>query len=163
MKGQLKIILLKALQENSGSSGAELARIIENKIGKEPSPGSLYPLLKSLDQKGAIEASKSGKENIYQLTHKGQEAIEGLQDQQKEIMDKVIRSLKTYEFLFEEEEIEDLIEYMERGKSCLEEIPNYFIKLEQLKELIMNNEEKLNEDEVNQALAETREKIENMF
>ena len=157
MKGRLKIILLKALDENPGKSGAEIARIIKEKIGTEPSPGSLYPLLNNLKGKELVISEKSGKKKTYQLSEKGKEAIDGIEEHRKEIMEKVIRGLRTYEYVFEEEEIEELISHLEQTKECPEDLPNSIIKLEKIKSLIMNNN--VDEDKAFEILKQAENKI----
>ena len=161
MKGRLKIILLKTLNENPKKSGAELARIIDDKIGTEPSPGSLYPLLNNLDEKGLVKAHKEGKKKSYELTEEGKKAIEGFEEYRKDIMEKVIRGLRTYEYVFDEEEIESIIDHVKEVKSCPEDLPKQFIELEKIRSILMNNE--LDEEKVLEILKNAENKINSML
>ncbi len=49
-------------------NGAELAEELKKRRGSKPSPGTLYPALKELKEKGLISADKN---KTYSLTKKG--------------------------------------------------------------------------------------------
>jgi len=57
-----------------------MAKILANEIakrkGEKPSPGTIYPALKSLKDSGFLEEQKEGKIIIYTLTKKGKKALE---------------------------------------------------------------------------------------
>jgi DNA-binding PadR family transcriptional regulator len=76
MKGFLSFLILWLLGKKN-MSGAELAREIEKRKGLKPNPGTIYPALKELLQKGTIElVSGSEKEKSYALTKKGRKELE---------------------------------------------------------------------------------------
>ncbi|PTD94364.1 hypothetical protein C9439_03465 [archaeon SCG-AAA382B04] len=54
--------------------GYKIMKQLENLIGKEPSPGQIYPLLTELKEKSLIEVTEKGdrKKKIYKLTNKGE-------------------------------------------------------------------------------------------
>lgn len=60
--------------------GYKIMKELEALLGKEPSPGQIYPLLTDLKEKNLIEISKEGnrEKKIYQLTSKGEERHERL-------------------------------------------------------------------------------------
>ena len=53
-------------------TGAELALELERRKGNKPSPGTIYPVLKYLKDKGLI----MDKERRYSLTSKGKKELE---------------------------------------------------------------------------------------
>lgn len=55
--------------------GQELASEIEKRKGIKPSPGTIYPALKSLKEDGFIREHKQGKTVIYRLTPNGERAL----------------------------------------------------------------------------------------
>jgi DNA-binding PadR family transcriptional regulator len=71
MKGFLSYLILWNLSKES-MTGAEIARDLENRRGIKPSPGTLYPALKTLREKGLIEANKK---KAYTLTKKGEDEL----------------------------------------------------------------------------------------
>ena len=53
-------------------SGEELSEEIKRRKGNKPSPGTIYPVLKALNENGLIEEIKSsGKIKRYKITKKG--------------------------------------------------------------------------------------------
>jgi len=75
MKGFLSFLVLRLISKGP-KSGEELRREIEKRKGKRPSPGTIYPVLKSLSEDGFIEEIKdSGKEKKYKLTKEGEKEI----------------------------------------------------------------------------------------
>ena len=56
--------------------GQEIADEIAKRKGEKPSPGTIYPALKSLRDSGFLEEQKEGKTIIYNLTLKGKKALE---------------------------------------------------------------------------------------
>ncbi len=80
MKGQLKYLILKVLSEQD-SHGYEIAKVIEKEtLGTwKPSPGSLYPSLRSMEEKGWVKAKQAkGKRKTkeYTITKKGRDEFE---------------------------------------------------------------------------------------
>ncbi|MBR9705007.1 PadR family transcriptional regulator [Candidatus Pacearchaeota archaeon] len=67
MKGFLSYLVLWILNKKS-MNGAELSKELEKRRGSKPSPGTIYPVLKELKEKGLIT---SDKEKVYSLTKKG--------------------------------------------------------------------------------------------
>lgn len=78
-KGLLKYYVLELLSEES-RSGSELMDLIEERSGGlwRPSPGSIYPLLEWLKDKGYIREAQTGDINLrrYSLTEKGKKFLE---------------------------------------------------------------------------------------
>ena len=74
MRGFLSFQILWLLSK-SDMCGEDLAEEIEKRRGDKPKPGTLYPALKDLSEKGMIKGKKSGKTVIYTLTDDGKAAV----------------------------------------------------------------------------------------
>lgn len=76
MKGFLSFIVLRLISKKN-MSGEELKQELKERRGNKPSSGTIYPVLKSLSEKGLIEEIKSqGKEKKYKVTRRGQKELE---------------------------------------------------------------------------------------
>lgn len=71
MKGFLSYIILWVLNKKS-MNGAEITKEIEKRKGTKPSPGTIYPALKELKEKGLITADR---DKVYSLTKKGEKEL----------------------------------------------------------------------------------------
>ncbi|MDP3765810.1 MAG: PadR family transcriptional regulator [Nanoarchaeota archaeon] len=75
MKGFLTFIVLKLISKRN-MSGEDIRQELKKRRGSKPSPGTIYPVLKSLGKSGFIEEIKSsGKEKKYRLTKKGHKEL----------------------------------------------------------------------------------------
>ncbi len=75
MRGYLRFIVLKLISKNN-MSGSDIAAEIEKRKGSRPSPGTIYPVLKTLGEFGLIEEIKdSGKEKKYRITSEGKKEL----------------------------------------------------------------------------------------
>ncbi|MEK6919018.1 MAG: PadR family transcriptional regulator [Nanoarchaeota archaeon] len=74
MRGFLSFLILFILSKDN-LSGQEIAKELEKRRGDKPSPGTIYPALKSLKDCGWISEKKSGKSIIYTLTTKGKSVL----------------------------------------------------------------------------------------
>lgn len=72
MKGFLNLLILWMLNKQS-MTGAGMSAEIEKRRGTKPSPGTIYPVLKDLKEKGLISANK---QKEYSLTKKGKTELE---------------------------------------------------------------------------------------
>lgn len=71
MKGFLSYLILWMLGKKK-MNGAELSKELEMRRGSIPSPGTIYPALKELKEKGLIVADKN---KYYSLTKKGENEL----------------------------------------------------------------------------------------
>lgn len=80
-RGDLKMILLKLLQEQS-RHGYGLIRDLEEKFKGfySPSPGSVYPILQMLEDQELVNVTKEGRKKVYHLTDEGQTFLKENQD-----------------------------------------------------------------------------------
>ena len=76
MRGFLSFIVLRLIREKP-LSGEELRKELEKRKGSKPSPGTIYPVLKTLHENGWIEEIKTKtKEKRYRITSRGRKEIE---------------------------------------------------------------------------------------
>ena len=75
MRGFLSFIVLRMMAKRN-MSGEEIRQEIMKRKGSRPSPGTIYPVLKSLSKSGFIKDIKgSNKTKKYQITQKGQKEL----------------------------------------------------------------------------------------
>jgi PadR family transcriptional regulator PadR len=74
MRGMLGFLILFLLSKKP-MHGQELAEDIAQRKGDKPSPGTIYPALKSLRELGFISEEKEGKIIVYTLTERGKQAL----------------------------------------------------------------------------------------
>jgi DNA-binding PadR family transcriptional regulator len=74
MRGLLSFLILFLLSKRR-MNGQEIADEIGHRKGARPSPGTIYPALKSLRELGLIEEEKDGKSISYCLTPEGKETL----------------------------------------------------------------------------------------
>lgn len=71
MKGYLTYLILWILGKDS-MNGAEISRELEKRRGTKPSPGTIYPALKELKNKGLIDVDEK---KFYSLTPLGKKEL----------------------------------------------------------------------------------------
>jgi PadR family transcriptional regulator PadR len=74
MRGLLGFLILFLLSKKP-MHGQDLADEIAKRRGERPSPGTIYPALKSLREMGFIVEEKDGKTIVYTLTGRGKNAL----------------------------------------------------------------------------------------
>ncbi len=100
--GFLKMYTLKLLFEGE-KTGYGLMKTIEEETGFwKPSAGSIYPLLKSLEEAGLAEHREQDDKKIYSLTEKGRKAFEEAEDARAEIRESINRSRAVFGNIFGE-------------------------------------------------------------
>jgi DNA-binding PadR family transcriptional regulator len=72
MKGLLGFMVLWMLRDEP-KTGMELARELEERKGHRPSPGTIYPVLKVLTERGLLDVDG---EKRYSLTDEGREELD---------------------------------------------------------------------------------------
>ena len=76
MRGFLTFNVLRLVSKR-GMSGEDLRKELERRKGSRPSPGTIYPVLKSMSENGWIrENSRGGKERRYVITARGRKVLE---------------------------------------------------------------------------------------
>ncbi|MGY5874267.1 MAG: PadR family transcriptional regulator [Candidatus Thorarchaeota archaeon] len=56
-------------------NGQQIAERLAKRRGTKPTPGTIYPALKALDEGGQISGTKDGREIVYTLTEAGKIAL----------------------------------------------------------------------------------------
>jgi DNA-binding PadR family transcriptional regulator len=75
MRGMLGFLILFLLSKKP-MHGQEIAEEIARRKGERPSPGTIYPALKSLREMGFITTDeREGKTIVYTLTERGRHAL----------------------------------------------------------------------------------------
>lgn len=75
MRGFLAFTVLRLVAKRK-MSGEDIRKELEKRKGSKPSPGTIYPVLKSLSGNGWIEeAEDNGKEKKYKLTRDGKREL----------------------------------------------------------------------------------------
>ncbi len=80
MRGMLSFLILFLLSKKP-MHGQELAGELEKRKGDRPSPGTIYPALKSLKKNGLIKETKKGKAITYSLTPQGRTVLKASKNQ----------------------------------------------------------------------------------
>ncbi len=75
MRGMLSFLILFLLSKKP-MHGQEIAEELERRRGTKPSPGTIYPALKSLKEDQLIKEQKDGKIITYTLTDKGKKGFQ---------------------------------------------------------------------------------------
>jgi len=90
-EGYLKLSVLKILSEQD-CSGYDLMKKIEESLGKKPSSGSMYPLLKGLEHKKLISSKIQQRSTLYHLTAQGKQELNDLLSHRQELFTKMERT-----------------------------------------------------------------------
>jgi len=72
MKGFLSFLILWLINKKN-MTGAEITLELEKRKGTKPSPGTIYPVLKDLKDKGFLSIDENKR---YSLTQKGKKELE---------------------------------------------------------------------------------------
>src|SRR5580692_4881284 len=79
MRGMLSFMILWLLS-NRSMYGQEIAEEIGKRKGEKPNPGTIYPALKDLSNKGQVEVRTEGRITIYELTKEGRITLSRAQE-----------------------------------------------------------------------------------
>jgi DNA-binding PadR family transcriptional regulator len=74
MRGMLSFMILWMLSSRS-MCGQELAGEIGKRRGEKPNPGTIYPALKELANRGLIKSHSEGRTLVYELTETGKSTL----------------------------------------------------------------------------------------
>jgi DNA-binding PadR family transcriptional regulator len=159
MFGYLKIFVLKELVK-SEMSGYELMDGFKRFRGSRPSPGTIYPMLSDLKDRGLITARASGKKKIYSITSKGKTLLMDLMAERKRALQKVIPLLGN---VYSPDELAKIKEHMTLATAKSIGIPADFdiiakLRTEVLKFAASKSYEK-NHDAFRKILLDAAEKI----
>lgn len=82
-RGMLRAWVLKLLSEGE-KTGYEIIKEMEKRIGWQPSPGSVYPLLQMLGEEGLLSPRPAGNKVYWSLTPEGRRRLDELRERRKE-------------------------------------------------------------------------------
>ena len=99
MKAMLKIFVLKQLMEKE-MSGYDVMKRCEETLGYKPSPGTIYPLLKSMERNGIVEGRRDGRRIVYKLSPKGRKFMKEIMEAKEEFYRKLHSHAKVMEEVF---------------------------------------------------------------
>jgi DNA-binding PadR family transcriptional regulator len=74
MRGMLSFLILWLLSKKP-MYGQEIANEIRKRKGSKPNPGTIYPALKDLEERGLVKSSVKGRKITYHLTEKGERGM----------------------------------------------------------------------------------------
>lgn len=57
-------------------NGQEISEEFRKRSGTKPTPGTIYPALKELLEKGLVEMEQKGRAKVYTLSGQGREELE---------------------------------------------------------------------------------------
>ena len=112
----MRVLVLKELN-NANLSGYDLIKELTAVLGKAPSPGTIYPLLKELQSKDIVTVKKEGRRKIYSITTKGKQLMESILKEKEEIMLKHIELIRLFGNLTNQKEIKHMLKIVEQMKS----------------------------------------------
>jgi DNA-binding PadR family transcriptional regulator len=124
-RGLLTILILHSLDREPKSGYDLLKEIAEKTHGSwVPNKGTLYPILKSLEEEGQIQVKEIGKRSkrIYELTDAGRQTISTLRDAKEESEARVNFFKRMHLDIFGEENI-SLINLMMDIRFYVESLP----------------------------------------
>lgn len=96
-RGLLCFYILHVLSQGP-TYGYDLIKRIENLTGFwGPSPGSIYPALKTLKERGLVKIRKEKKRIYYEITKKGRNILKDFHESKSQLiekLEKILESLK---------------------------------------------------------------------
>jgi DNA-binding PadR family transcriptional regulator len=57
---------------NGPLNGQQIAEQISKRRGTKPTPGTIYPALNDLEERGTVKSEKEGRQRVYRLTEAGE-------------------------------------------------------------------------------------------
>ena len=83
-------------------SGYEIIKKVNELTGKKPSTGSVYPLLKSMQNEGWIVGKKLPSKTIYQITDSGKKVLKAHDSMKDDYAQRICRSFSLVHDTFED-------------------------------------------------------------
>ena len=94
MKGYLEFLALSLIQKQN-ISGYKIIKSIGSALGKDPSAGSIYPILLKLSKEGLLSVKQQGREKEYSITKKGIERISDTEQVQRDSFERMHKLICT--------------------------------------------------------------------
>lgn len=101
LPGLLKMWMLKITSEKE-VSGYEIIKKVNELTGKKPSTGSVYPLLKTMQNEGWIVGKKLPSKTLYQITDAGKKVLKAHDSLKGDYAERISRSFSLAHDTFED-------------------------------------------------------------
>ena len=164
IRGHLRHLTLAALSE-SPLSGYDLMRVLSEKLGNKPSPGSIYPVLSELEEEGQISVSEEGRRKVYRLMPSGKKEVAKIRDQREQLVGRMEEGFKLCAALSGENQKfhTHLIESIRRGEVPFKEVHTESLRVRNaLAELSQSGKLAKNRDAVRKILLDTAKRLESL-
>jgi DNA-binding PadR family transcriptional regulator len=160
IKGHLKIIVLKLLYKED-LTGYGLINQIKQKTGFwKPSPGSMYPLMNELHEKGLVGVKKVRNQKVYSITNKGKEVFDRLKSEREKAIENIKQHIRILELIEDKKDIESLLSITDLFKEDEMILKNNFPDLIELNTSIIHaSQRKENLLKISRILKEASRKI----
>lgn len=160
-RGFLKFYILKLLSEDS-YTGYGLIKEIEEETGFwEPSTGSVYPLLESLEEDGLIEGEGADGGSPWVITEKGKEAYEEASEAKKKMKENLKNSLIVFSQVFNEEGMKQVAERMDEESNGESKLRKKLHGLHYRMNKVIDDPD-LDQDKLMELVEETHEKLDDL-
>ncbi|MCC6029318.1 MAG: PadR family transcriptional regulator [Candidatus Korarchaeum sp.] len=90
VKGLFRLLVLDAIREEP-LHGYEIMRRIGDTLGHPPSPGVVYPTLRSLESEGLVRSGREGRRTVYSITEEGVKYLKENEDRIRCFMERADR------------------------------------------------------------------------
>ncbi|NQV09087.1 PadR family transcriptional regulator [Candidatus Woesearchaeota archaeon] len=87
------MVILKALSKRE-MSGYSIMMHVEEKTGKKPSTGSVYPILEDMLKIQFVSVKRDGRRKLYKLTLLGKKHLEEFMKQKDDMMKNLVNHIR---------------------------------------------------------------------
>jgi len=112
---KLDIIILSVL-EKGDRTGYSLMKFIKDDMGWKPSPGSMYPSLKSLLEKKYVTVLKRENKKIYTITEDGKKVLGEFKKGKDIYLNEVKRNMSIFNHVCDSKEIKIISDMLDKIK-----------------------------------------------
>ncbi|MEM1619366.1 MAG: PadR family transcriptional regulator [Fervidicoccaceae archaeon] len=90
-RGSFGLLVLKILEERGEATGYDLMKELRRLTHElySPSPGHVYPLLRSLERRGLVASRRIDERVLYSLTERGKRELEERRAEAEELLEKI--------------------------------------------------------------------------
>ena len=104
LKGLLKIAMLNIILEDN-ATGYQIMKKVTELTGEKPSTGSIYPLLKSMQNKGWITGTTQSGKTTYKITTSGKNVMQAHSSMKEYYEQKISGSISLINGTFNDEKM----------------------------------------------------------
>ncbi|MFH1209657.1 MAG: PadR family transcriptional regulator [archaeon] len=112
---KLDIIILSVL-EKGDRTGYSLMKLIKEDMGWKPSPGSMYPSLKSLLEKKYVTVIKKENKKIYNITEDGRNILSEFKKGKDIYLNEVKKHMSIFNHVCDSKEIKIISDMLDKIK-----------------------------------------------